>query len=160
MQPLITKVIQRLQINLFQTTPLPNTLSTSDKSVVKYFSKFQPIISCAVVFIIISYCSNITDTKVTELLANDSQADKIKKKRKKKKSKGKGDLDMSAIQMLDNQETETETESTKIVPFDTRTLSNGLTIEDLSSGPPGGRVAVPGKKVCFICWLDQRLVAL
>ncbi|KAG6403267.1 hypothetical protein SASPL_135484 [Salvia splendens] len=89
----------------------------------------------------------ITDTKVTELLANDSQADKIKKKRKKKESKGKGDLDVSAIQMLDNQETETETESTKIVPFDTRTLSNGLTIKDLSSGPPGGRVAVPGKKI-------------
>ncbi|XP_042038805.1 peptidyl-prolyl cis-trans isomerase FKBP53-like [Salvia splendens] len=91
--------------------------------------------------------SNITDTKVTELLANGSQDDKVKKKRKKKKSKGKGDLDMSAIQMLDNQETETETESTKIVPFDTRTLSNGLTIKDLSSGPPGGRVAVPGKKI-------------
>ncbi|KAL1543431.1 peptidylprolyl isomerase [Salvia divinorum] len=85
--------------------------------------------------------SNIS--RETELLANGSQPDKIKKKRKKKKTKGEKDLDMSAIQILDNQ----KTESTKIVPFDTRTLSNGLTIKNLSSGPPGGKVASLGKMI-------------
>ncbi|XP_057807402.1 peptidyl-prolyl cis-trans isomerase FKBP53-like [Salvia miltiorrhiza] len=85
----------------------------------------------------------------SELLVNDSQPDKIKKKKKKKKTKDKKDLNMSATQMSDNQdaETETETESTKIVALDTRTLSSGLTIKELRSGPPGGKVAALGKKI-------------
>lgn len=80
----------------------------------------------------------------SELLANDNQlGQKIKKKRKK--TRGKKDSNMSAIQMSVNQENEDQ--SIKTVSIDKRTLSNRLTIEELGSGPPGGKVAVPGKNV-------------
>lgn len=79
----------------------------------------------------------------SELLANDNQlGQKIKKKRKK--TRGKKD-NMSVVQMSDNQENEDQ--SIKPASIDKRTLSNGLTIEELESGPPGGKVAVPGKNV-------------
>lgn len=80
-----------------------------------------------------------------ELLANENQPGKINKKKKKK------DLNMSASQMSVNQGNEDE--STKIVAIDTRTLSSGLTIEELGSGPSGGKVAALGKKVCFFVGL-------
>lgn len=57
---------------------------------------------------------------------------------------------MSGIQMSDNQETENESYSTQVVSIDTKTLSNGLIIKELESGPPGGKVAVTGKTVYFL----------
>lgn len=59
--------------------------------------------------------------------------------------------------MSDNQENEDQ--SIKTVSIDKRTLSNGLIIEELESGPPGGKVAVPGK-IVRICWLSLEIICL
>ncbi|KAK6162492.1 hypothetical protein DH2020_002333 [Rehmannia glutinosa] len=85
-----------------------------------------------------------------ELLATDSQLKK--KTKKKKKTQGERDLNMSMTNMTHSQETtpmEHEDQTTNAAPILKRTLSNGLIIEELASGPPGGKVAVPGKKVKF-----------
>ncbi|KAI3444685.1 hypothetical protein Pfo_001350 [Paulownia fortunei] len=85
----------------------------------------------------------------SELLANDSQLEK-KIKKKMKKTQGERDLNMGLTKMTDNQEStpiEYEDQTTNAVPIQKRTLSNGLIIEELASGPPDGKVAALGKKV-------------
>lgn len=91
---------------------------------------------------------------ISEFQASDNQLGK-KIKKKRKKTRGNKDLNMSAIQMSGNQEDEDQ--SAKTVPKHSRTLSNGLTIEELESGPQGGKVAVPGKtvKICYTGLLDN-----
>ncbi|KAL0379658.1 UNVERIFIED_CONTAM: Peptidyl-prolyl cis-trans isomerase FKBP43 [Sesamum angustifolium] len=91
---------------------------------------------------------NNTGTK-PELLANDHQPEK-KSKKKMKQTQGASDLTMSVSELKANQETTLlnfEDQPTNTVPLQKRTLSNGLIIEELASGPPGGKVAAPGKKV-------------
>lgn len=54
-------------------------------------------------------------------------------------------------EVMDNQETTPmnyEDQTTNAVTIQNRTLSNGLVIEELASGPPDGKVARPGKRVC------------
>lgn len=90
-----------------------------------------------------------------ELVSGGNRHGNIKKK---KKTRGKEDLNVIATQMSVNQLNEEE--STESVPIDRRTLSNGLTIEELASGPPGGKVAVPGKKVSFFVGLIKKLLIM
>lgn len=92
-----------------------------------------------------------------ELVSNGNHPGKIKKK---KKARGTDELNMSASQMSVNQLNGEVEESTKTVPIDRRTLSNGLTIEELESGPPGGKVAVQGKKVSFFVGLVKKLLIM
>ncbi|KAL0464658.1 UNVERIFIED_CONTAM: Peptidyl-prolyl cis-trans isomerase FKBP43 [Sesamum latifolium] len=84
-----------------------------------------------------------------ELLANDCQPEK-KTKKKTKQTQGASDLNMSVSELKANQEMTLmnfEDQTTNAVSLQKRTLSNGLIIEELASGPPGGKVAAPGKKV-------------
>ncbi|XP_011090742.1 peptidyl-prolyl cis-trans isomerase FKBP43 isoform X2 [Sesamum indicum] len=84
-----------------------------------------------------------------ELLANDHQPEK-KTKKKMKQTQGASDLNMHVSELKANQETTLmnfEDQTTNAVPLQKRTLSNGLIIEELASGPPGGKLAAPGKKV-------------
>ncbi|KAL0425857.1 UNVERIFIED_CONTAM: Peptidyl-prolyl cis-trans isomerase FKBP43 [Sesamum radiatum] len=102
---------------------------------------------------------NNTGTK-PELLANDHQPEK-KSKKKMKQTQGASDLNMSVSELKANQETTLlnfEDQPTNTVPLQKRTLSNGLIIEELASGPPGGKVAAPGKKGMMNLLMDGMLV--
>ncbi|KAL0429013.1 UNVERIFIED_CONTAM: Peptidyl-prolyl cis-trans isomerase FKBP43 [Sesamum radiatum] len=95
-----------------------------------------------------------------ELLANDRQPEK-KTKKKMKQTQDASDLNMSVSELKANQETTLmnfEDQTTNAVPLQKRTLSNGLIIEELASGPPGGKVAAPGKKGMKNLLMDGMLV--
>lgn len=54
-------------------------------------------------------------------------------------------------EVMDNQETTPmnyEDQTTNAVTIQNRALSNGLVIEELASGPPDGKLARRGIKVC------------
>ncbi|KAK4418765.1 Peptidyl-prolyl cis-trans isomerase FKBP43 [Sesamum alatum] len=91
---------------------------------------------------------NNTSTN-TELPANECQPEK-KTKKKMKQTQGASDLNMNVSELTVNQEMTPmnfEDQTTLAVPVQKRTLSNGLIIEELASGPPGRKVAALGKKV-------------
>lgn len=61
-------------------------------------------------------------------------------------------MNLGVTQITDNPETtatENESHITKTVPLQKFTLSNGLIIEELANGPTNGKIAAPGKMVCF-----------
>ncbi|PIN23796.1 FKBP-type peptidyl-prolyl cis-trans isomerase [Handroanthus impetiginosus] len=85
----------------------------------------------------------------SEPLTNNTEPEK---KRKKKMKKTQGDIgsDMGVPRMTENEETvpmEYEGQTTHPAPIHRTTLSSGLIIEELKSGPPDGKVAALGKKV-------------
>lgn len=91
----------------------------------------------------------------SEVLANASQPEKKRKKKIKNKTQGEEDLNMGSPNLADNQEKTSmniENQTANAKPIRNRTLSNGLTIEEVANGPPDGKVAVPGKKV-HLCYL-------
>lgn len=68
------------------------------------------------------------------------------------KTRGGRGLNVVVTQMTDNPETtatECEDQISKTESLEKFTLSNGLVIEKLANGPPGGKIAVPGKMVCL-----------
>lgn len=97
-----------------------------------------------------SWCCN----SITELsTCSNSSASQFEKRTKKKtkRTRGKKDLNTGMTEVMDNQETTPmnyEDQTTNAVTIQNRTLSNGLVIEELASGPPDGKVARPGKRVC------------
>lgn len=83
-------------------------------------------------------------------MANDGQ--RKKKSKKKKKAHDKEDMTMGSLGTTDSKENtvmKCGEENMNAMPLQRRTLSNGLTIEELANGPPDGKVATPGKTVYF-----------
>lgn len=97
-------------------------------------------------------CSSSVDGK-SDSLADGHQSDKKLKKKKKKKTKSQEDcmvnMDLPVLQEneMNRQSVNIEDKSLKVKSTVIRTLSNGLTIEELAVGAPGGKLAAPGKKV-------------
>ncbi|XP_075474670.1 peptidyl-prolyl cis-trans isomerase FKBP43-like [Primulina tabacum] len=91
---------------------------------------------------------NIITTN-SELLASDQKTNKKIRKKKQKKNEGDGSSDVFMPKMTDNKEnTAMKYEhQTANAPIQERALSNGLIIEEVTHGPPDGKVAAPGKKV-------------
>nr|GMC84915.1 peptidyl-prolyl cis-trans isomerase FKBP43-like [Ipomoea batatas] len=83
-------------------------------------------------------------------VADGCQLEKKQKKKKKKKTKVK---DAETNSMLESDRTANEifakSQDMDLNPESSqvRTLSNGLTIEDLAKGKEDGKVAIPGRKV-------------
>ncbi|KAL7083307.1 hypothetical protein ACP275_14G153100 [Erythranthe tilingii] len=78
--------------------------------------------------------------------ANASQPEKKCKKKTKNKTQGEGDSNMvSPNQEKTSMKFENQTENAS--PIRNKTLSNGLTIEEVTNGPSDGKVAAPGKRV-------------
>lgn len=97
-------------------------------------------------------CSSSKDGK-SDSVADEHQPDKKLKKKKKKKTKSQDDClvnkDLPVLQEneMNRQPVDVEDKSLKVKSTVIRTLSNGLTIEELAVGEPGGKLAAPGKKV-------------
>ncbi|XP_073038681.1 LOW QUALITY PROTEIN: peptidyl-prolyl cis-trans isomerase FKBP43-like [Primulina eburnea] len=91
---------------------------------------------------------NIITTN-SELLASDQKTNKKVRKKKQKKSEGDGSSDVFMPKMTDNKENSAMKyeHQTANAPIQERALSNGLIIEEVTHGPPDGKVAAPGKKV-------------
>ncbi|KAL7001641.1 peptidylprolyl isomerase [Sarracenia purpurea var. burkii] len=94
------------------------------------------------------------DQKLTTEKNLDIDADFIvdekKNKKKKKKSKKKGsngDIDVDKTVPNKNGSTKEIEEKSEAKPFQARSFSNGLVIEELTMGKPDGKKASPGKKV-------------
>lgn len=90
----------------------------------------------------------------SDSVADGHQSDKKLKKQKKKKTKSQEDcmvnMDLPVLQEneMNRQSVDVEDKSLKFVKSTViRTLSNGLTIEELAAGEPGGKLAAPGKKL-------------
>ncbi|KAK6804412.1 hypothetical protein RDI58_002196 [Solanum bulbocastanum] len=89
----------------------------------------------------------------SDSVADGHQSDKKLKKKKKKKTKSQDDClvnkDLPVLQEneMNRQSVDVEDKSLKVKSTVIRTLSNGLTIEELAVGEPGGKLAAPGKKI-------------
>ncbi|KAK4379388.1 hypothetical protein RND71_001250 [Anisodus tanguticus] len=96
--------------------------------------------------------NNSIDGK-SDSVADGYQLDKKLKKKKKKKTKSQEDcmvnMDLPVLQEneMNRQSVDVEDNSLKVKYIVLRTLSNGLTIEELAVGEPGGKLAAPGKKI-------------
>ncbi|XP_055817437.1 peptidyl-prolyl cis-trans isomerase FKBP43-like isoform X2 [Solanum dulcamara] len=96
--------------------------------------------------------NNSIDGK-SDSVADGHQLDKKLKKKKKKKSKSQEDcmvnMDLPVLQEneMNRQSVNIEDKSLKVKSTVIKTLSNGLTIEELAVGAPGGKLAAPGKKI-------------
>ncbi|KAG5626903.1 hypothetical protein H5410_012121 [Solanum commersonii] len=89
----------------------------------------------------------------SDSVADGHQSDKKLKKKKKKKTKSQDDClvnkDLPVLQEneMNRQSMDVEDKSLKVKSTVIRTLSNGLIIEELAVGEPGGKLAAPGKKI-------------
>ncbi|XP_019230899.1 PREDICTED: peptidyl-prolyl cis-trans isomerase FKBP43 [Nicotiana attenuata] len=89
----------------------------------------------------------------SDSVADGHQLDKKIKKKKKKKTKAQEDcmvnIDLPVLQEneMNRQSVDVEDKSLKVKSTVIRTLSNGLTIEELATGEPDGKLAAPGKKI-------------
>lgn len=93
------------------------------------------------------------DIDSNQVADGDQPGDK-KSKKKKKKSKNqeyKENMDINEpllpLEGKNRSSKVFEDKNVEAKPSQTRTLSNGLIIEDLGSGKPDGKVAAPGKKI-------------
>lgn len=61
-------------------------------------------------------------------------------------------IDLPVLQEneMNRQSVDVEDKSLKVKSTVIRTLSNGLTIEELATGEPDGKLAAPGKKVNYL----------
>ncbi|KAL9176019.1 hypothetical protein ABFS82_02G151200 [Erythranthe guttata] len=89
-----------------------------------------------------------------QLIDNNAATNKSEKKTKKKRKKAHSqkDSNTNVTDMADNEETthvKNDEQTLNAASIQKRTLSNGLIIEELASGPPNGKVAAPGKKIKF-----------
>ncbi|KAK4372001.1 hypothetical protein RND71_007385 [Anisodus tanguticus] len=96
--------------------------------------------------------NNSVDGK-SDSVADGYQLDKKLKKKKKKKTNSQEDcmvnMDLPVLQEneMNRQSLDVEDKSLKVKSTVLRTLSNGLTIEELAVGEPDGKLAAPGKKI-------------
>ncbi|KAJ8573302.1 hypothetical protein K7X08_009813 [Anisodus acutangulus] len=96
--------------------------------------------------------NNSIDGK-SDSVTDGYQLDKKLKKKKKKKTKSQEDcmvnMDLPVLQEneMNRQSVDVEDKSLKVKYIVLRTLSNGLTIEELAVGEPDGKLAAPGKKI-------------
>lgn len=96
--------------------------------------------------------NNSVDGKA-DSVAEGHQSDKKLKKKKKKKTKSQEDcmvnMDLPVLQEneMNRQNVNVQDKSLQVKSTVIRTLSNGLTIEELAVGEPDGKLAAPGKKI-------------
>lgn len=117
----------------------------------------------------ISHCilCRSVDVDSNQVADGDLPGDK-KSKKKKKKSKNrecKENINISEpllpLEGKNRSSKVFEDKNVEAKPSQTKTLSNGLIIEELGSGNPDGKVAAPGKKVIlevpfwFLDWINN-----